>query len=113
MDDGNMLITSEVKFGAASRAGIALVFLLKGTWAQKCLRDSISTFMFILPKYDSVCVRQCSPDEVQQSICRGHHRPWTWMVAIFLWARPWVDDEHQHDADDDGDEGRPQVVGDG
>lgn len=35
------------------------------------------------------------------------------MVAIFFWACPRVDDEHQHDADDDGYEGRPQVVGDG
>lgn len=53
------------------------------------------------------------PDEVQQSISGGHHRTWTHMVIIFLWTGPWVDDEHQNDADDDSDEGRPQVVGDG
>lgn len=35
------------------------------------------------------------------------------MMTLFLWARPWVNDKHQHDADDDCDEGRPQVVGDG
>lgn len=34
-------------------------------------------------------------------------------MTVFLRARARVDDEHQHDADDDGDEGRPQVVGDG
>ena len=53
------------------------------------------------------------PDEVQQSVSWGHDRPWTRMVTFFLWARPRVNDEHQHDANDDGDEGRPQVVGDG
>lgn len=35
------------------------------------------------------------------------------MVIIFLRAGSWVDDEHQNDAHDDSDEGRPQVVGDG
>lgn len=53
------------------------------------------------------------PDEVQQSISGGHHRAWTHMVIIFLWTGPGVDDEHQNDANDDSDEGRPQVVGDG
>lgn len=53
------------------------------------------------------------PDEVQQSISGGHHRAWSRVVMIFICAGPWVDDEHQNDSDDDSDEGRPQVVGDG
>lgn len=35
------------------------------------------------------------------------------MMTVFLWACPRVDDEDQHDANDDSNEGRPQVVGDG
>lgn len=35
------------------------------------------------------------------------------MMTLYLCARPRVNDEHQHDANDDRDEGRPQVVGDG
>lgn len=54
-----------------------------------------------------------SPDEVQQSVSGGHDRPRARVVTVFLRACPRVNDEHQHDADDDGDEGRPQVVGDG
>lgn len=53
------------------------------------------------------------PDEVQQSVSGGHDWTWTCMMIIFLCAGPWVDDEHQNDAHDDSDEGRPQVVGDG
>lgn len=34
-------------------------------------------------------------------------------MIIFLRSSSWVDDEHQNDAHDDSDEGRPQVVGDG
>ena len=69
--------------------------------------------MFTWSKREIYSVLKSLPDEVQQSISRGHNRPWMGMVAIFLCARARVNDEDQHDADDDGDEGRPQVVGDG
>ena len=35
------------------------------------------------------------------------------VTRILLRAGSWVDDEHQDDAHNDGDEGGPQVVGDG
>lgn len=34
------------------------------------------------------------------------------MMTLFLCTRPRMNDEHQHDANDDRDEGCPQVVGD-
>lgn len=54
-----------------------------------------------------------SPDEVQQSISGRHDGPWTCMMAVLLWTCAWVNDEHQYDANNDSNEGRPQVVGDG
>lgn len=65
-----------------------------------------------LQKINKICL-QVWPDEVQQGVSRGHDRPWARMVIIFLRAGSWVDDEHQYDAYDDSDEGRPQVIGDG
>lgn len=53
------------------------------------------------------------PDEVQEGVCRCHDRTWAGMVVVFLWSRPRVNDQHQHDANNDSNEGGPQVVGDG
>jgi len=54
-----------------------------------------------------------SPDEVEQGIGRGHDGPPSQMVALHIRPHARFDDDDEQDADHYGDEGGPQVVGDG
>lgn len=54
-----------------------------------------------------------SPDEVEQGVGRGHDGTPSQPVALHLRPHAGFDDDDEHDADHHGDEGGPQVVGDG
>ena len=58
--------------------------------------------------------QQGVPDEVEQGVRGGHDGARAAVVSgLLLRAGPRVNDEHQGDTHDDGDEGGPEVVGDG
>lgn len=58
-------------------------------------------------------LRPLSPDQVEQGVRRRHDGSAAQTVAVHLRPHARFDDEDEHDAHHHGDEGGPQVVGDG